>query len=142
MKLYQRIVAVLIILALAPWPVAAGQHTSGRKTYRSSGSPTPDEAHRVVNRLGVGEHVAVRLTSGETVRGHIRAIADDHFVLLLDRTAAPLDIAYSDVRQLGPNPSTTAKTIFVIVGVVAAAGVAILARHISQSSGGPRYPPK
>ena len=140
MKLYQRIVAVLIVLAVAPWPVAAGQHTSGRRTYRSSGSPNPDEAHRVVSRLGVGEHVAVRLTSGETVRGHIRAIADDHFVLVLDRKAAPLDIAYGDVRQLGPNPSTARKTLIVVGVAAAAVGVAFLARHISEASGGPRYP--
>ena len=53
MKICERIVAILILLALAPWPATAGQQTIGRKTYRSSGSPNPDEVHRVVNRLGV-----------------------------------------------------------------------------------------
>lgn len=44
----------------------------------------------------------VTLSSGETVRGQIRGIADDHFVLLPEGSAAPADIAYGDVRQLGP----------------------------------------
>ena len=47
--------------------------------------PNTAEARRVATDLGVGRHVAVKLTSGKTVQGHLQAINDDHFVLLLDR---------------------------------------------------------
>ena len=75
-----------------------------QSTYQSSRSPDPDEARRVVVNLGVRRYVDVQLSSGQTVRGYIREIADDHFALLLDGFASPADIAYDDVRQLRPFP--------------------------------------
>lgn len=137
---YKRVIAVLIVVSLIPcWDlvrtVQAASHADSKQapsTYRSSGSPNPDEVHRVVERLGVGHHVAVKLTGG-TVRGHIREIAADHFVLLFDRGAGSHDIAYSDVRELGPNPSKTATMI--IVGVVIAAAVIVLAVAVNSAAG-------
>ena len=63
-----------------------------------------DEARRVVMNLGVGQHVAVETRSGETLRGDIRAIADDHFALRVDGTSVLVDIAYGDVQWVGPVP--------------------------------------
>jgi hypothetical protein len=89
-----RVVTAAVIMALlASWNVAA-----------SPGSPDSDQVHRVVMDLGVGRHVAVTLSSGETLRGVIRAVADDHFVLLGDGLPAPVDIAYGDVQWVGPVP--------------------------------------
>ena len=102
------IVAVTIIIALFACGdlVAALQAATppAQSTYRSTGAADPDEARRVVMYLGVGKHVMVKLSSGETVRGQIRGIADDHFVLRLEGSAAPADITYDDVRRLGPIP--------------------------------------
>jgi hypothetical protein len=58
----------------------------------------------VVTTLGIGQFVAVQLNSGKTLRGYLRQIGPDHFVMALDRTAATIAIAYADVRQLGPAP--------------------------------------
>jgi hypothetical protein len=100
------IVTLIIIIALVPCGdlVATLQAATppAQSTYQSSGSPDPDEARRVVMNLGVGRYVDVQLSSGLTVRGYIREIADDHFALLLDGFAVPADIAYDDVRQLRP----------------------------------------
>jgi hypothetical protein len=102
------ILTVIIIIALAPCGdlVATLQAATppAQSTYQSSGSPNADEARRVVTKLGVGRYVEVQLSSGPTVRGYIREIADDHFALLLDGFVAPADIAYDDVRQLRPIP--------------------------------------
>ncbi len=102
------IVTVIVVIALAPCGdlVATLQAATppAQSTYRSSGSQNRDDARRVVMNLGVGRFVAVRLSSGQTVRGYIRDIAGDHFALLLDGMAAPTDIAYDDVRQLRPIP--------------------------------------
>ena len=102
------IVTAVIIIALAPCDCLVttlrAATPPAQSTYQSSGSPSPDEAHRVVMNLGVGRYVAVKLSWGETVRGYIREIADDHFALLLEGMAAPADIAYDDVRQLRPIP--------------------------------------
>ena len=83
-------------------------------------SPKVAEARRKTADLGVGTHVAVKLTSGETVRGNIQAINDDHLVLLLDRVARPTEIAYDNVRGIGHNPGP-GQTWAIIGGVVATA---------------------
>lgn len=100
------IVAAIVVVALLPCEglVATLQASTppGQPTHRSSGSADPDQARRMVTHLGIGHHVVVKLRSGETVRGRVREIAEDHFVLDLERSGAPVGIAYGDVRQLGP----------------------------------------
>jgi small nuclear ribonucleoprotein (snRNP)-like protein len=83
--------------------------------------PNATKARRVVTELGVGEHVVVKLTSNQTLRGHLRAITEDHFVLLLDQVARPLEIAYDEVQKVEPNPEGGSVAIW--GGVIAAAVV-------------------
>ena len=54
-----------------------------------------DQARHVAIHV-IGQPVTVKLSSSATVRGQIRDIADDYFVLLLDGTGAPVNIAYRD----------------------------------------------
>ena len=102
------IVAMIIVVVLIPCGdlVVTLQAATPpeQSTDRSSGSQNPHEARRTAMQLGVGRYVAVKLSSGETVRGYILDIADDHFALLLDGMAAPADVAYGDVRRLRPIP--------------------------------------
>ncbi len=85
-----------------------------------------DQARRVAIQL-IGQPVTVKLSSSATVRGQIRDIADDYFVLLLDRTEAPVNIAYRDVRQLGPILQPVPQPGPNRVGIViAAAGIALV----------------
>ena len=90
----RRVVMAILIISLIP--------CEGLMAAQVTRPSNPDEVHRVVMDLGVGRYIAVKLSSRETVRGYIRASADDHFALLLDGMAAPTDIAYGDVRQLRP----------------------------------------
>ena len=83
--------------------------------------PNATKARRIVTDLGVGEHVVVKLTSNQTLRGHLRAVTEDHFVLLLDQVDKPLDIAYAEVQKVGPNPEGGSVAIW--GGVIAAAVV-------------------
>ena len=99
-------------------------------TYEASGPPNVTEVRRVAAGLGAGRHVAVKVTSGQTFRGHIQAVHEEHLVLLRDRATIPIDIAYDEVQALGPNLSTGAKTaIWIVLGV--AAVMVILAVAIS-----------
>ncbi len=107
----RRVLILWILVGLATPAFAQAPRSSempapplGQSIYRSSGPPNPDQARRVVMNLRVGRYVDVQLSSGLTVRGYIREIADDHFALLLDGFASPADIAYDDVRQLRPIP--------------------------------------
>lgn len=95
-----------------------------KKTYKSSGPPNATEAKRVAAGL-IGGHVAVKMPSGTTLRGHVQEVSGDHFVLLLDQAARPFEIPYGEVQELGPNLSTTAKTAL-WVGVGLAVATAIL----------------
>jgi hypothetical protein len=88
-------------------------------TYRASGQVDPAEAKRVVAGLGVGKHIMVKTAAGQEFHGNIQAIEPDQFIMLPDHQAAPVQIAYNDVRQLGPNLSTGAK-IGIIAGAVGA----------------------
>jgi hypothetical protein len=103
-----RAVTAMIVIAVVPsedlMATLQAATPPAQSTYQSSGAPNPDDARRVVMNLGVGRYVDVQLSSGLTVRGYIREIADDHFALLLDGFASPADIAYDEVRQLRPIP--------------------------------------
>ncbi len=99
-------------------------------TYKASGPPNVTEVRRVAAGLGAGRHVAVKVTSGQTLRGHIQAVHEEHLVLLRDRATMPIDIAYDEVQALGPNLSTAAKNaIWIGAGVTAL--IVILAVAIS-----------
>jgi len=120
---------IIIALVLCGNLVATLAASPAQSIYRSSGSPHPDEVRDVVMSLRVGQYVSVKLSSGEAVQGHIRDITDDQFVLLLDRRAAPVDIAYGDVRHLkpilepvplSPAPSRTKIVIGVVVTAILA----------------------
>jgi len=84
--------------------------------YKAAGQPNPAEARRVVLGLGVGKHIMVKTAAGKEYHGNIQAIDQDYFTMLRDHQAAPVQIAYNDVRQMGPNLSTGAK-IGIIAGV-------------------------
>ena len=102
-------------------------------SYRASGQPDAAEARRVVAGLGVGKHVMVKVGE-KKLRGHIGAIEEGHFTLLPDREAAPVQIAYNDVRQVGKNPSTGA-TIAIAAAAVAATVIIIflvIRYHINE----------
>ena len=97
--------------ALAPEPGGAARSinydqvselTLVTRNYRASGSPDAAEARRVVAALGAGNHVMVR-TSELKIHGQIMAVELDHFLILPDNQAKPVEIAYQDVHQVGKN---------------------------------------
>ena len=93
-----------------------------KNLYRATGQPDPLAAMRVVEALGVGRHAVVKTAAGQEYHGNIQAIDRDQFILLPDHQSQPVQIAYSDVQQVGPNLSKGAK-IGIIVGAAAAAVV-------------------
>jgi len=102
-----------------------------KKTYKSSGAPNVGGARHVAAGL-LGRHVAVKLTSGTTFRGHVQALNEDHFVLLLDQAGKPFEIPYGEVQELGPNLSTTAKTgLWVGVGLAVVTAI-LVAMEVSE----------
>jgi ribosome maturation factor RimP len=88
-------------------------------TYKAAGQPDPAEARRVVLGLGVGKHIMVKTAAGKEYHGLIVAIEDGGFAVMPDKQATPVQIAYGDVLQLGPNLSTRAK-IAIVLGTAGA----------------------
>jgi ribosome maturation factor RimP len=95
-------------------------------TYRATGQPDPAEARRVVMGLGVAGHIMVKTVAGKEYHGNIQAIEQNNFTLLPDHQAVPVQIAYNDVVQLGPNLSTAAKVVIVVVVAAAVALTALV----------------
>ncbi len=78
-----------------------------------------------VKKLGTGSQarVKVKLKDGREFRGSIREVTDDAFMIIEEKTHAPVTVSYSDVSELkGKNGLTAAK-----VGINVAKGVGIVA---------------
>ena len=94
-------------------------------TYKAAGQPDPAEARRVVLGLGVGKHIMVKTAAGKEYHGLIVAIEEAGFAVMPDKQSVPVQIAYSDVLQLGPNLSTRAK-IAIVLGTAGVVLVVVL----------------
>jgi ribosome maturation factor RimP len=91
-----------------------------KRVYRAHDRPPdPIQAKRVVAALGVGKHIVVKTSGGQEFHGHIQLIEPDHFTMLPDRAAAPVRIAYGEVRYVEKNISL-GSTIVLVVLIVAA----------------------
>jgi small nuclear ribonucleoprotein (snRNP)-like protein len=98
-----------------------------KNTYKASGQPDSVEARRVVAELAVGKHIMVKTTAGREYHGNIQTIEGDHFTMLPDYATAPVQVAYSDVHQLGPNMSKTTKILILVVAVAVVVIVVVVA---------------
>lgn len=93
--------------------------------YRAKGQPDAVEARRTVLGLGVGRHIQVRTTAGNSYHGNIQTIATDTFTLLPDRQTSSVEIPFSEVQYVEQNLSKVALIVIAVV-VVATIVVAVL----------------
>ena len=125
----RKVVAIMAVMSVFPCTdlvrsaSAATPEQRAQLKQRVSDSQTPEQARRIVAGLGARRQVAVTLISGATLRGKVGEIGDDHFVLLLDRTATPAEIAYSQVQQVG---SGSDRGKHILLGIAVAAAVAMV----------------
>jgi len=76
-----------------------------------------------ITKLGTGPTalVEIKLRDKTKLKGHVQEIAEDHFIVIDDRTGAATTVAYPQVKQIkGNNLSTGAKIAItlVIIGVL------------------------
>lgn len=76
-----------------------------------------------INKLGTGPaaRVELKLRDKTKIKGYIQDIADDHFIVVDDRTGDTTPIAYPQVKQIkGNNLSTGAKfaIVVLVMGVI------------------------
>jgi len=94
-----------------------------KNTYKATGQPDSVEVRRVVAELGVGHHIMVKTSEAKEYHGNIVAIAADSFSVLPDHTAAPVQVAYDTVQQMGPNMS---KGSWIAIGILAGVAVVVI----------------
>ena len=78
-----------------------------------------EKVHTAIAKFGTGPaaRVEVKLRDQTKLKGYIDQVADDHFVVVDDKTGAATRVAYPQVKQVkGNNLSTGAK---IAIGVVA-----------------------
>jgi ribosome maturation factor RimP len=90
-----------------------------KRGYKAEDAPDAAAAKRMVVQLGVGEHIMVKVSPAQKVRGHIREIHDDHFVVAPDGQKETLQVPYSSVWKVNKNLSFGA-TVAIVVGIAAA----------------------
>jgi len=104
-----------------------------KNTYKATGQPDSVEVRRVVAELGVGHHIMVKTSEAKEYHGNIVAIAADSFTMLPDHTAAPMQIAYNNVQQMGPNLSKTAWMVIAICALTFIVVAIIVGVHQAAS---------
>jgi ribosome maturation factor RimP len=112
----------------APRHIAYSQVTEvkpAKLVYRAKGQPDAVEARRTVLGLGVGRHIQVKTTTGNTYHGNIQTIDTDTFTMLPDRQTSSVEIPFSQVQYVEQNLSTAAKIVIAVV-VVATIVVVVL----------------
>lgn len=122
---------LLVSKESSPTPVAyehVAQLKLAKITYKSKGTPDADEARRVVAGLGVGRHIVVKTTAGEEYHGTIQLLGAENFSMLPDHQTTPVQIAYDEILQTGPNLSKGAK---IAIGVGVAVAVLIIVAVIA-----------
>ena len=90
-----------------------------KRGYKTDSTPDPVVAKRMVVQLGVGEHIMVKVSPTEKVRGHIREIHDNHFVIQPDGQSQGREVPYDSIHKVNKNLSFGA-TIAIVVGIAAA----------------------
>ena len=90
-----------------------------KNLYRTAGQPDAVAVMRVVEALGVGRHAVVKTNAGQEYHGNIQVIGQDQFTLLPDHESQPVQIAYTDVQQVGPNLSKGAKIAIIVLAALA-----------------------
>jgi ribosome maturation factor RimP len=94
-------------------------------SYSASGQPDPAEARRVVAGWGVGKAIRVTLADGRKLKGKIQTIDMEHFSLLANSQAAPVQLAFTDVQQVGTGGMTPGVQWAILGGAVAAVVIAV-----------------
>jgi len=92
-------------------------------TYKAKGQPNAGEAKRVATGLGVGHHIVVKTTEGKEYHGNIVALDAESFTMLPDHATAPVEVAYNNVQQMGPNPGAGT---WIAIGILAAVAVVVI----------------
>jgi ribosome maturation factor RimP len=90
-----------------------------KRGYKAEAAPDGAAAKRMVVQLGVGEHIMVKVSPTEKVRGHIRAIQDDHFLIQPDGQTDTMAVPYDSIWKVNKNISFGA-TVAIVVGIAAA----------------------
>jgi len=85
-----------------------------KETYKVGGAEDAAEARRVLAGLGIGRHIVVKTAEGKEYHGNVLAIDRSHFSVLPDGQMAPVQFAYTDLVQLGPNLSKGAKVALIV----------------------------
>ncbi len=110
-------VALALIVSLAG-------ATSAPAFPKASKTPDPVAAKKQVEKLGVGEHVAVKRVAATTLHGHITNIGEESFKLRADNATQDTEIPYNQVLHVRKNPGPLTwmflGALLVIVVIIAA----------------------
>ena len=93
----RRGMAVLLTLAVMTLSIGPAYGASRKM-------PDPIKSHGKVKKLGVGQHVFVKLSNGTKIRGHIVGLGEDSFTLKPDKRTDTMQIAYAEVLKVRENP--------------------------------------
>lgn len=85
----------------------------------------PVKVRAKVEKLGVGEHVMVKNSEGQILRGHITGIDQDAFKLHPDNTSEEILIAYDQVVKVRKNPGAFT---WMLVGAILAVVIIVAAK--------------
>ena len=119
-KLITLLVSNVLVLVLC-----AG--TVGASSREEKDAKLAAEVKAGIQKLGAGPEarVELKLRNKTKLKGYVRQIAEDHFVVIDDETGAATEVAYPQVKQvLGNNLSTGAKIAIAVLIISALFAIA------------------
>ena len=116
----KRIISLLVSNALVLFLCVSPSEASSREEKEAK---LAAEVKSGITKLGTGSaaRVEIKLRDKKKLKGYVQEIAEDHFVVIDDRTGAANTLAYAQVKQVkGNNLSTGAKIAItlLIMGVI------------------------
>ena len=106
-RAFHRVVALFLMCVLG---VEVGPAFAGTPK-----SIDPNAVKAKVEKLGVGEHVMVKLAEGRKLHGRIASIEGNSFRLKPDKSQAEIQVPYDNVSKIKKNPGALT---WMVVGAV------------------------
>lgn len=129
-KIISLVVSNALVLFLCSASVAAGSN-------EDKGARYAEKVKAGIAKIGTGPaaRVEVKLRDKTKLKGYVDQIADDHFVVIDDRTGAAFTVAYPQVKQVKGNNLSTGAKIAIGIGIVAL--LVLFAFAVSDRKAGP-----
>jgi hypothetical protein len=102
--------------------------------YKAKGQIDPAQVRSVVNYLGVGERVKIKLDQGTELNGNVQKIESDRVTLVDAKTGETRVVAFAQIREVQKKKFPAWGKVLIVTGSVI--GILLALMYAQCGSGG------